>query len=104
MLAYAVCLLAVLLILYNNGSISPATSRAPQIRRTPRPQVKEDLLALDDWPANLTCAEDHGYRVHLFSKEPLLVYVEGFLNSTERAHLLEIRCVALLLQRRTIYN
>lgn len=91
MLVYAVGLLAVLLVLYNNGTLAPAASRAPQMRRTPRPLVQEHLLALDDWPANLTCSEDHGYAVHLFSKEPLVVYVEGFLDAAERAHLLEIR-------------
>lgn len=96
MLSYLVGLLACLLFLYNplsqgisqlfNG-ISPA---APQIRRTPRPRVNEDLLALDDWPANLTCPED-SYSVHLFSKEPLVIYIENFLTVGERSHLLEIR-------------
>lgn len=98
MLSYLVGFLACLLFLYNPLSqgisqlpifsgISPA---APQIRRTPRPRVNEDLLALDDWPANLTCPED-SYSVHLFSKEPLVIYIENFLAVEERSHLLEIR-------------
>lgn len=93
MISYAVGLLACLFFLYNPLSQLLRLDRAPPpIRRTQRPAVNESLLALDDWPGNLSCPADGGdYRVHLFSKEPLIVYVEGFLSAAERAHLLEIR-------------
>lgn len=80
-----------MLVLYTPLSqllLSPAA--APQIPRTPRPAINESLLALDDWHGNLSCEAD-GYAAHLFSKAPLVVYIEGFLSTSERAHLLEIR-------------
>lgn len=94
MFSYLVGLLACLLFLYTPlsqlllGSECSAPPR--QIRRTPRPAVRSDLLAAEDWPGNLTCPGD-AYSVHLFSKEPLVVYIENFLSAGERAHLLEIR-------------
>ncbi|ROW14461.1 hypothetical protein VPNG_03889 [Cytospora leucostoma] len=95
MLSYALTLLAVL-ALYNpivrllSSEPSTTTTLPPQIRRTPRPQVNEALLALE--LANgtaLNCPED-SYSVHIFSKEPLVVYIENFLSADERSHLLEI--------------
>lgn len=97
MFSYVVGLLACLLVLYNPLSqllLGRSPSAAPQIRRTPRPAINESLLALDDWAGNLTCGNDR-YSVHLFSKEPLIMYVEGFISKEERAHLLEIRCVPI---------
>ncbi|PSS03839.1 hypothetical protein BD289DRAFT_99060 [Coniella lustricola] len=100
MLAYIVGLLACVFIFPNlfsqfllgsTRSGSDRGSAAPQIRRRPRPHIDESLLALDDWRGNLTCPrDDDAYRVHLFSKEPLVIYIEGFLSTTEREHLLEI--------------
>ncbi|KAI3394167.1 hypothetical protein diail_3177 [Diaporthe ilicicola] len=88
MLSYIVAVLAFVL-LYNpiTQLLSPAT---PQIRRTPRPQVNETLLALED-VANQTlqCPGD-SYSVHIFSKQPLVIYIENFLTAGERSHLLDI--------------
>lgn len=93
-LSYAIGLLACLVFLPNplsqllrGGGFSSAP---PRMRRIPRPAVNESLLALDDWPGNLTCPGD-AYAAHLFSKEPLVVYIENFLSPAERAHLLDIR-------------
>jgi len=30
------------------------------------------------------------YKVHLFSKSPLVIYLEGFLTKEEREHMLEV--------------
>lgn len=94
LLSYAIGLLACVLVLYTPLSqlLQSSGPAAPQqrIRRTPRPAINESLLALDDWPGNLTCGTDT-YAVHLFSKAPLVIYIEGFLDASERAHLLEIR-------------
>lgn len=83
-----------MLVLYTPLSqllLSPAAAPPPpQIRRAPRPAINESLLALDDWHGNLSCGDD-GYAVHLFSRAPLVVYIEDFLSASERAHLLEIR-------------
>lgn len=99
MLSYALTVLAVL-ALYNPiiqllssepSSATTATTLPPQIRRTPRPQVNETLLALELTNGTaLKCPEDL-YSVHIFSKEPLVVYIENFLSADERSHLLEIR-------------
>ncbi|OAL33422.1 hypothetical protein AYO20_07278 [Fonsecaea nubica] len=48
------------------------------------------LVAALDSQAHLTpdCAHPH-YTVHLFSREPLVIYIADFLTSVEREHLLE---------------
>lgn len=88
MLSFVVAVLAFVL-LYNPVTqlLSPAP---PLIRRTPRPQVNETLLALEDvTDQTLQCPGD-SYSVHIFSKEPLVVYIENFLSAGERSHLLDI--------------
>lgn len=103
-LSLAIGLLACLVFLSNplsqllTGLLSSfSSSPQQQMRRIPRPAVNESLLALDDWPANLTCPgdDDRGYSAHLLSRAPLVVYIENFLAPAERAHLLEIRWVLL---------
>lgn len=90
MLSYVVAVLAFVL-LYNPVTqlLNPAP---PPIRRTPRPQVNETLLAIEDVTNQtpLQCPGD-SYSVHIFSKEPLVVYIENFLSVAERSHLLDIR-------------
>lgn len=89
MFQYVVAVLAFVL-LYNPVTqlFSPAP---PQIRRTPRPQVNEALLALEDLSnQTLRCPAD-SYSAHILSKAPLVVYIENFLSPEERSHLLDIR-------------
>jgi prolyl 4-hydroxylase len=94
---YVVGLVAFIVLFYNPilESISP-TAAKPQIRRRPRPQLNSDLLALEGEDVenpNLTstgCPPD-AYSVHIYSREPLVLYIEGFLTPDERAHLLDIR-------------
>lgn len=99
MLSYAVALLACLLLWYNNTANNPSSTPS-SIRRTPRPRINESLLALEEeGDASITCGEHGGagsYSVHLFSKEPLVVYIENFISHEERAHLLDIRFVPIL--------
>lgn len=105
-LSLAVGLLACFVFLSNPLSqlLASFSSSPPQIRRIPRPAVNESLLALDDWPGNLTCPGEgrddaaHGgyFSAHLLSRAPLVVYLENFLAPAERAHLLEIRSVYLI--------
>lgn len=88
MLSYLVAVLAFVL-LYNPVTqlLSPTP---PLIRRTPRPQVNETLLALETNQTTLQCPGD-SYSVHIFSKQPLVIYIENFLSAAERTHLLDIR-------------
>lgn len=100
MLSYAIALLACLLLWYNNNNNHNSNSNYStrnSIRRTPRPRVNETLLALEEEDTSITCIEDvGGYSMHLFSREPLVVYIENFVSKEERAHLLEIRFVKFL--------
>lgn len=88
MFPYVVAVLAFVL-LYNPVTqlFCPAP---PQIRRIPRPQVNETLLALEDVTnQTLRCPAD-SYSVHILSKAPLVVYIENFLSPEDRSHLLDI--------------
>ena len=95
MFGYAtlVCLAAVLFWLDPIlKAVAPSLQEAPVLRKTPRPAINEALLALEDAADDLTCPED-AYTVHVFSKAPLVLYVENFLSLAERKHLVEIRWV-----------
>ena len=37
------------------------------------------------------CASAEGYRVHLLSREPLIIYIENFISETEANHILDMR-------------
>jgi len=49
----------------------------------------ESLMVPDP---GLVC-EERGYKVHVFSREPLVIYVEGFLSEEERRHVVDVRYV-----------
>ncbi|OIW33815.1 2OG-Fe(II) oxygenase family oxidoreductase [Coniochaeta ligniaria NRRL 30616] len=95
MFSYVVGLVAVLVLFHDPISqlLSSSPGAVPQLQRTPRPRLNTELLALeDDGTANetgITCPPD-AYSVHIFSREPLVLYIEGFLSPEERAHLLDI--------------
>ena len=81
-------------------SLVPAT---PALRRTPRPPINEALLALEDAAdAGIACPADR-YTVHIYSKAPLVLYVEDFLSLDERRHLLAIRRVDIFYSQSIIY-
>ncbi len=90
MYSYVLGLLGILVLFYNPISelISPG---APKIVRTGRPQLNQDLLALESSAQNASDCPSDAYSVHIFSKAPLVLYVENFLSEEERRHLLEIR-------------
>lgn len=97
MFSYIVGLLAVLVLFHDPISqLLSSPGAVPQIRRTPRPRLNTDLLALEDEASanetGIACPPD-AYAVHVFSREPLVLYIEGFLSAEERAHLLDIRFV-----------
>ncbi|KAJ2907204.1 hypothetical protein MKZ38_006498 [Zalerion maritima] len=103
MLSYIIGITAIALYLFDplsnfkgrNSGSNHADRRPPLpaaiTTRLPKPQLNEDLLAID--PANstdiLNCEED-GYIIHVFLREPLVIYIESFLSVSERDHLLEI--------------
>lgn len=91
MISYLLPLLAFALFFYN--PIYDFLTAAPpqQVRRTPLPQINTELLALES--SNETsskCGADL-YSIHVFSRDPLVIYIENFLSLAERRHLLDIR-------------
>ncbi|KAK4448587.1 hypothetical protein QBC34DRAFT_407015 [Podospora aff. communis PSN243] len=91
MLSYVVGFLAFMLVGYNPlvQLLQGVAPGPPRLQRTPRPQLQEELLALEDRNGS-ACSRDSQYRVHIFSREPLVIYVENFLAADEREHLLEV--------------
>ncbi|KAM7188669.1 hypothetical protein V8F20_010472 [Naviculisporaceae sp. PSN 640] len=95
MFSYLVPLFAVALFFYTPivELITGRTAPPPQLRRTPLPQINEDLLAVEaanrSSAESSTCGTD-AYSIHVFSREPLVIYLENFLSQDERKHLLEI--------------
>lgn len=94
MFSYIIAFLACALALYSPVSQILSPGAQQQLRRTPRPHINEELLALEGVAlANQTghgCPAD-AYSVRVFSREPLVIYIENFLSPEERDHLLEIR-------------
>lgn len=68
-----------------------------QVLRTPRPHLNEELLALESRNGSSNCSRDSRYSVHIFSRDPLVLYIENLLTPEERQHLLDIRLVACTL-------
>ncbi|RYP17532.1 hypothetical protein DL765_004496 [Monosporascus sp. GIB2] len=60
--------------------------------RGPRPPINESLLAVDAANETATAGEcpPDAYVVHVLSRAPLVLYVEGFLSDADRAHLLDV--------------
>ncbi|KAJ4858407.1 2OG-Fe(II) oxygenase superfamily domain-containing protein [Trichoderma breve] len=91
MFAYIVGLLAILLFVANpiTQYFLPQSSRARN-SLSPRPQLNESLLAIDGPNATVPNCPADAYGARILSREPLVVYLEGFLSESERKHLLEI--------------
>lgn len=89
MFTYLLALLPILFF-FSDPILKLFSPSPPQIHRLPRPQLNPDLLALEADAKNYTCPAD-SYTVHIYSREPLVLYIENFLSPVERAHLLEIR-------------
>ncbi|KAK1978814.1 2OG-Fe(II) oxygenase family oxidoreductase [Colletotrichum cereale] len=93
MISYVIGLVAILVFFADPIAQLFSPSRAGgrgRMVRTPRPRMNESLLAIEHPNASaLSCPPDT-YSVRIFSKEPLVLYIEGFLSPGERAHLLDI--------------
>lgn len=102
MLSFAVALIGILIVFnspintllfsgVNNQKQCP--NQIPQIRRIPLPKLnlKEDLIALEGNSSLLQCMpHTPAPVVHVYSREPLVLYIENFLSLDERHHLLDI--------------
>lgn len=71
----------------SNKSRSRANYRAPEVSQ----EMLETLVIPN---RNLTCGDEHRFKgVHVLSREPLVVYIEGFLSAEEAEHVVEVRYV-----------
>lgn len=87
MFSYIIPLVALVIVFSNPIAqlfISPNRSL-----RTERPAINESLLAIPGLGDGEGC--EGAYKVHVWSAEPLVIYIEGFLSEAERVHLLETR-------------
>ncbi|KAL5614815.1 hypothetical protein BROUX41_004904 [Berkeleyomyces rouxiae] len=82
MFLYAVILAAFAVLLFSQ-------SGSRTLSRAPLPTLNEDLLAIPSVNDTLGCPADQ-YAVHIFSKAPLVIYIENFLTTTDRVHLLGV--------------
>jgi prolyl 4-hydroxylase len=55
----------------------------------PAARAKAESLVYPDLK-NIKCAE-HSFDIHVFSTNPLVIYIDGFLSQDETKHLVEIR-------------
>ena len=79
---------APLLSIFTGSSQQSSLQRA---RNKPPPLSDEKAATLVIPEGNLSCPE-HGFKgVHVLSREPLVVYIEGFLGEEEVRHVVEER-------------
>ena len=101
MLSYAVALIGILIVfnspindlLFSGGNQQQCPGQIPQLRRIPLPKLslKKDLIALEG-NSSLQCVPyTPAPVVHVYSREPLVLYIENFLSLDDRNHLLDIR-------------
>lgn len=51
----------------------------------------DSFISPDDGVPDNCPGEAEGYRVHLLSREPLVLYIENFVSTAEADHLVDIR-------------
>ncbi|KAH7632018.1 hypothetical protein B0T09DRAFT_113185 [Sordaria sp. MPI-SDFR-AT-0083] len=100
MLSYAVALIGILVVfnspinnlLFSGVNQTQCPGQVPQLRRIPLPKLslKEDLIALEGNSSSQCMPHTPAPVVHVYSREPLVLYVENFLSTDERHHLLDI--------------
>ena len=90
MLSYVVALVACA-IFFANPIMRLFSSDVRRAVRSPRPQLNESLLALPGPNDSAIACPVDAYGVHIYSREPLVMYIENFLTAAERSHLLEVR-------------
>jgi prolyl 4-hydroxylase len=60
---------------------------------TVKPETSQPAIENDDIPYNLekgNCA-DRPYKTHLFSEDPLVIYIESFVSTDEASQLVALR-------------
>jgi prolyl 4-hydroxylase len=87
-----VAVISIVLYIFLGAPGLKSTSQA-DVRVTdddvPKAQARAESLIYPD-VKNLQCTA-HDYRVHIFSADPLIIYIDGFLSEHEAKHLVDIR-------------
>lgn len=86
MIGYVFALLPLYMILYL--PISHMLSDSPEKFTAADSNILNNSLIATDEP--LFCPS-HGYKTHILSFEPLIIYIEDFVSVNETKHLLKIR-------------
>lgn len=76
------------IIFGRNGSGSSYSYHRDASASSMSPQKLESLVIPD---ANLTCDEHAFKNIHVLSREPLVVYIEGFLEEREATEVVDLR-------------
>ena len=71
------------------GLKTPTQPTQSKEEDVPVARARAETLVYPD-TTNLQCA-NHGVDMHVFSTEPLVIYIDGFLSDTEVQHLVAIR-------------
>jgi prolyl 4-hydroxylase len=83
-------------LLTSDGAALPSSSTGRRQRgglaQQPLSFEKAESLVIPDGQEDLEC-EEAGYRSFVLSREPLVVYLEGFLSEGEREEIVSVRWV-----------
>lgn len=100
---YAV--LAILGYILVGAPLSTIFTSSPSPRSAPRSQLSFDQVESLVVPDSGLQCRDHAYRVHIFSREPLVIYIENFVSEQEAKHVITMRYVSISgVVRRAVYG
>lgn len=86
---------AVIYILLGSSGVSVTNSTTNE-QDVPIARAKADSLVYPD--EHLQC-QRHNFETHIFSTNPLVIYVDGFVSGSEAQHLIDIRYDTINRQR-----
>ena len=88
-LEVAVISIVIYVFLGTPGLKTPAQHEPSVEEDVPVARAKAETLVYPDM-MNLKCAK-HELDMHVFSTDPLVIYIDGFLSDSEAQHLVAIR-------------
>ncbi|KAF7545519.1 hypothetical protein G7Z17_g9111 [Cylindrodendrum hubeiense] len=89
MISYVVGLVAVFVLFSNPISQLLFPDQAARQHVSPRPRLNESLLAIDAPNATVPACPADAYTARILHRDPLVVYLEGFLSDEEQRYLIE---------------
>lgn len=85
-----VAILSAIYVFFNApfAGVSQDRSTSEESFDIPLSQEKAEQLV---YPDSVLQCEPHSYKVHIFSRSPLIIYIPDFLSKVESKHMIEIR-------------